>query len=83
MKSGNKNLLIALTILAGYSVGYFSKKGFQKTYKDKVSFQQYLNRLIEFDTDENYFVTDTFFDLIEEGFSPEVAFSFIQENTTY
>ena len=83
MKNGKSLLFFGVLITACYAAGYFNRKDFYKlNKKNYVSFQQWVNRLVEFDIYDDKYVTDTFLNLIEDGFSPEVAFSFIEQNAS-
>ena len=82
MKKNGRNILVFLGFFSiGLMLGNVSKRKMvleNNPNANKVSLEQYLNRLTEFDLTDQKEATNMFLDLIEHGFGPGGAFDVVQ-----
>jgi hypothetical protein len=78
-KSGKLQLFILTCALIGWTTGSINKKTIQNKSYSKLTLENYVNRLKEFDMSPEKEATNLFFDLLESGFNPSSAFDVVKK----
>ena len=80
MKSSSKlQLLILICATLGWKAARVNKKDIEKISYSKLTLENYINRLKEFDMSPEKEATSLFFDLLESGFHPNSAFDLVKK----
>jgi len=80
MKSSIKvELFLLACLFLGWKTGSINRKDIQKKPYSKLTLENYVNRLKEFDMSSEKEATNLFFDLLESGFNPNTAFDLVTE----
>jgi hypothetical protein len=77
--SGKVQLLILTFAFLGWRAGFINKKNIAKQPYSKLTLENYINRLKEFDISPEKEATNLFFDLLESGFHPNSAFDMVKK----
>ena len=81
MKSGNKLFFFINLLAIGYTLGQNRSKKMSEEHRKNPTLHQYLNRFKEFfNEDRIESIEQEFFNLIDFGMSPEMAFESITFN---
>ena len=72
-------MLVLTCALLGWKAGSSNKKDIEKKSYSKLTLENYINRLKEFDMSAEKEATSLFFDLLESGFHPNSAFDLVKK----
>lgn len=80
MKNSNKlQLFILVCATLGWKAARVNGKDIEKRSYSKLTLENYINRLKEFDMSPEKEATSLFFDLLESGFHPNSAFDLVKK----
>lgn len=78
-KSGKVQIFLLTCFLLGWKAQSMNKKDIEKKPYSKLTLDNYVNRLKEFDISPEKEATNLFFDLLESGFNPNSAFDLVKK----